>query len=156
MGREIYTEIRDKNGKAVWNSAEGIDSWVCGRDDATGYIAGLVYAKVNGEEEDSDYSIDITDEMGCEGIASTLHDLVKRDNREVCKAKTELEDLYSARRNARNYEEFASFGERIMEVDSWIQENDYSSAASLLDLLKESRDELAKYPGCSLHLVLSE
>ena len=156
MGREIYTEIRDKDGKAVWNSAEGLDSWVCGRDDATGYIAGLVYAKVNGEEEDSDYSIDITNKAGCEGITSSLKDLLERDMREIGKARTELNDLYSARRNARNYEEFASFGERITEVDSWIQENDYSSAGSLLDLIEDSRDELAKYPGCSLHLVLSE
>lgn len=156
MGREIYTEIRDKDGKAVWNSAEGLNSWVCGRDDATGYIAGLVYAKVNGGEEDSDYSIDITNKAGCEGITSSLKDLLERDMREIGKARTELNDLYSARRNARNYEEFASFGGRITEVDSWIQENDYSSAGSLLDLIEDSRVELAKRPGCSLHLVLSE
>ena len=174
MGREIIVEARvvdnkTKSPRTIW------EDYVCGRDDATGYIAMVINNKVqNGSEPEPDdnaseeewseyYSVSFdfysaSDMIALNDVIDNLQGYADTDNNEIQKAKDELDDLRAARRNATNIEDFCSFGEEIERVRNWIETEDYSRAEMLVSMIKvalkklEDDDSESKF----VRIVLSE
>ena len=164
MGREIYAQIRDTdaydeetegyglaNSHVAWDSTEGsLNLFVCGRDDATGYIA----AQAN---EDGFVAL-VGDEV--KDILDAVKEYSHEDHREISKVRKRLKAIEAARKNARNYEEFASFDEEIDNCREWLEHESYSRADGLLEIIgavlgeysKEKYDKTKYKP----YLVVSE
>lgn len=150
MGRELIVQVRDKETKKVQ-----YEDYICGRDDATNYMAQLVYNRrdtlpeidednLEGTDLSDRYSlifnVDNENEMKeLAGICSNLKEYADRDNAEIQKAKDSLEDLRAARRNCALYEEFVKFSNAIDSVYEWLETEDYSRAGSLLDYLENAQ-----------------
>lgn len=154
MGREIFCQIREAGksyDEALWDSADMLDQFVCGRDDATTYIA------IQGGKEGE---IDISAFADREKIRVQLKEYADHDKREIDKAKDALRDLKAARRNARNYTEFSSFTDAIEGTEEWIERESWSRAQRLIDIIDDSAAEFAKhklkYRKAKLYLVISE
>ena len=151
MGREIIVQIRDRSR----NFQVMDEDYVCGRDDATTYIANLVYAKretlpnvneddLEGIELNNRYSLifDINDKEQfheLSNICNNLKEYADKDNAEINKAKETLADLKIARRNCSIYEEFEKFSDAIDTTEEWLENEDYSRAGSLLDMINDCR-----------------
>ena len=149
MGREIYCSIIDKENNELWNSADENGDFVCGRDDATTYLASLA--------DPESCLIDITDEKTFKSIKTQLEKYRDKDDRELNRADRELEDLSIARRNARNYEEFCSFAKGFEAVERWIEENQYSRAYHILNMIDSAQRVLySRFPDAILCIVVSE
>ena len=154
MGREIWCKITDKDGSEVWNSADERQEWVCGRDNATTYIASLVDRD---EEVEDGCCVDITRENAFESARESLMEYYDQDKREIDKAKRELNDLLTARRNARDYKEFCSFGQAIEDTEDWLASEDFSRAGSLVAMMDHARAALKdRFPDGNLYFVVSE
>lgn len=140
MGREIIVQARH-NDKVIY------DDFVCGRDDATGYIASLVsdYCEKNNLDTcEISYNVNSSKDMeDLFKVRESLEEYAKKDRREIDKAKTCLEDLGCARRNARTLNDFDEFSERYEETEQWIEENDYSRADIIIGMLDKASSELA-------------
>ena len=154
MGREIFCQIREAGksyNEALWDSADMLDQFVCGRDDATSYIA------IQGGKEGE---VDISAFADREKIRAQLKEYAARDKREIDKAKDTLRDLKAARRNARNYDEFSSFNDVVEGTEEWIEHESWSRAQMLIDLINDSAEEFTKhklkYRKAKLYLVVSE
>ena len=162
MGREIYCEIRKKgydpeSPNPLWCSVNMNEDFVCGRDDATNFIAMLA-----SDDEKDDWAIPIgRDPKQRLYILKELRAYAKKDEREVDKAKREKRDLLAARRCATKFEDFASFSAAIEETEQWLEENEsWSRAQALIDMIDVSVEEFSshplKYRDCDLYLVVSE
>ena len=151
MGREIIVQIRDRSR----NFQVMDEDYVCGRDDATNYIANLVYDrrsnlpdidedKLEGIELSDRYSLifDISDrEQFCElsNICNRIKENKDKDYIVINKVKDRLEDLRICRRNCNTYLEFENFTDAMEEAEDWLENEDYSRAGSLLDMLTDCR-----------------
>lgn len=146
MGRELIVQVRDKQTKNVkW------ENYVCGRDDATNYIAQLVYNRrdslpeieednLEGTDLSDRYSLifDIDNEADMRelvNIRDNLKDYADRDKSEIQKAKDTLEDLRAARRNCALYDEFVKFSREMDRVYEWLSDEDFSRADILFNYL---------------------
>lgn len=151
MGREIIVSLR-KNKKIEYSDS------VCGRDDATTYIAQLVYGKVNefkgnvdelsADEIDELYSLvfklsDRSNQL-INKICNELKYYKDLDYKEINKAKNELEALDDARRHCSVYDEFVKFTNAMEQVQEWLDNEDYSRAGMLLDMITKC-DSLAPH-----------
>ena len=150
MGRELIVQVRDRQTKKVQ-----YEDYICGRDDATNYIAQLVYNRratlpeinedsLGGTALSDRYSLIFNINNGAEmkelaNICSNLKEYADRDNAEIQKAKDTLEDLRAARRNCGIYEEFEKFSDAIDTTQQWLENEDYSRAGSLLDYLEDAQ-----------------
>ena len=145
MGREIIFEVRE-NDKTIW-PLKGDDMYVCGRDDATTYVAQLIYDQIEkildanknlttDDLQDSDYEILLTcnDYDKYLQIKNNLQEYLDKDMKEIQKAKDTLEDLREARRHA-NYEDFFKFSESMDTTEEWIEDNGWSRAGDMIDYL---------------------
>ena len=144
MGREIFAQIRDidhydeevedfndKNPHVAWDSSDKpLGLFVCGRDDATGYVAARA--------EDSFL---LLEGSSLERALEAIKGFSRRDHNEISKVRRRLKSLEAARKNSRNYQEFASFDEEIENCRSWLEEESSSSADILLDIIKETLKE---------------
>ena len=151
MGREIIVQIRDRSR----NFQVMDEDYVSGRDDATTYIANLVYNrrdtlpdidedKLDGIELSDRYSLifDISDKeqfRELSNICNRLKEYADEDYAEINKAKETLADLKIARRNCSIYEEFEKFSEAIETTQQWLEDEDYSRAGSLLEMINDCR-----------------
>lgn len=149
MGREIIVSLR-KDKKVVY------EDFVCGRDGATNYIANLINDKVNSFKGNIDeLSDDKIDELYSlvfqvkdrnnqliNEIYKELEYYKDQDYKEINKAKNELSALDEARRHCGTYEEFMKFTSEMEQVQEWLDEEDYSRAGSLLDIINKC-DKLA-------------
>ena len=151
MGREIIVQIRDRSR----NFQVMDEDYVCGRDDATSYIAQLVYNKrddlpdidednLEGRELSDRYSLifDISNKEQfheLSDICNRLKEYADKDYAEINRVKNLLEDLRLARRNCSVYEEFAKFSDAMDEAQTWLDNEDYSRAGSLLDMINDCR-----------------
>lgn len=143
MGRELIVQLR-KDKEILF------DDYVCGRDDATNYIAQLIYDKQKDrkEPEDSDeeaiqfyYSLQFklcTDYKLLSSLRETLADYAAKDNEEISKANETLCDLRIARRNTHTLKDFNDFTEAIQTAQMWIDEDSFSRAQILLDLIDKA------------------
>lgn len=151
MGREIIFEVRDKE-KCIWPNPDKIDEslYVCGRDDATDYIAQLVHNKIDGIlESNKKITIDNLPEdsytilLTCKDydkylqIQSELESYYKADQFEIDKAKEALTDLREARRHCCIYDEFIKFSEAMDDTYNWIKNNDSSRAGDMKKYLNK-------------------
>jgi len=157
MGREIIFEVR-KNDKVFWPDDSEETLYVCGRDDATTYIAQLICNQVNkkldanknltiDDLQDDDYVLFLTcnDYPKYIEIKRDLKAYYDKDMREIQKAKDALEDLREARRHTATIKDFQDFSNAMDETESWIEDNDYSRAGSLIDCLDKCYNRMLDY-----------
>ena len=166
MGREISISLR-KDNKVVY------EDYVCGRDNATGYIANLIDMKVSmSNENKNDLSDEEIEKLYSLVYSSKLNDSDKitkeileplqkykdEDYKEINKAKNELSALDEARRNCGIYEEFMKFTEAMVQVQNWLDEEDYSRAGILLEIINKCRKivEQHSHSDYELWITLSE
>lgn len=161
MGREIIVQARAFNKKKSTYEIV-FEQYVCGRDDATEYVANLCCNAWRNVEEPEEYDshdsspdwtsysslvfdIDVdADRSKLSDIITNLDEYGLKDKKEIQKAKDELNDLLIARRNARNLDEFVSFGDEIERVRDWIDNEDFSRAGNLVAYLKIAKSTLEK------------
>ena len=153
MGREVSCEIREKTtNDVVWNSADALGLFVCGRDPVTNFLL------VEADEETE--SIDISSKDEFDKIMSEVTDYERQDKAEADKAQQTLRDLKTARRNARNCEEFSSFSEMIEATERWIEDFGHSRATSVIRMLNAALSEYRRHPlkyrNCGLYVVVSD
>ena len=153
MGREVYCEIRRKQTDDVmWNSADALDLYVCGRDPVTNFL--LCQA------DNDQSSIDVSSKEEFNRIMSEVREHEKEDLEEAEKAKQTLRDLKTARRNARNCEEFSSFSDFIESTEQWISDYGNSRASSIAKMMDASLAEYKRHPikyrNCGLYVVVSD
>lgn len=164
MGRDIYCEIRKRGYEespeenehyvdegSVWSSLDALDLFVCGRDDATNFLA------CQGDKNDR---INITDLKTMHDILKELKHYAKDDRQNIENVERLIRDLKNARSHARNYDEFASFLDPISEAERWIKEEGWSRAEALINMINASYCEFHKHPlryhNCDLYIVISE
>ena len=154
MGREIYCQIIDpKARRVVWDSADALELFVCGRDEATTCVAARAD---DSDDELFDCAIDVTKREEFDSIRSELRLYAKKDQAEVEAAKRDMEDLCAARRNARNYDDFCSFAGPIEELREQI-DSAYSRAEALIEMMDKSREVFDKeFPEDVLCIRVSE
>ena len=148
MGREIIVSLKRENRLEY-------EDFVCGRDDATNYIAQLVYNKVNEFKGDTDtlsdeeitklysliYKLDLENEnLISKQIIEPLQEYKDKDYKEINKAKNELSALDEARRHCGIYDEYMKFTNAMEQVQEWLDEEDYSRAGSILDAIYKCRE----------------
>ena len=134
MGREIIFEVR-KNNKVFWPENGGESLCVCGRDSATTYLAQVIIDASKDEDEEPVLFLTSNDYDKYFEIKSNLQEYYNKDMKEIKKAKDALEDLREARRHTTTIKDFEDFSNVMDETESWIEDNDYSSAGSLLEYL---------------------
>lgn len=152
MGREIIFEVREDD-KTIWPEP-GHDLFVCGRDDATSYIAQLVINKVNDILDsneamtvdnlpDDAYTLFLTcnDYNKYLGIKKQLQEYYGKDLIEIQKAKDTLEDLREARRHA-THEDFFKFSDSMEATQEWIEDNNWSRARNMIDYLDKCYNKM--------------
>lgn len=142
MGREIIIEGYCYDKKIDFSPE---DLYVCGRDDATQFIANYV---INNQKNDDDCYVDLylhkdEDYKEYQYICQELECYKNRDYREIDKAHQTLQQLLSAQRHA-NYEEFFKFQESIEETQNWIETESYSRADELLRYMRLVGDYIMK------------
>ena len=148
------------DGKTCWPDPDNIDEalFVCGRDDATTYIAQLVCDQINeklkadknlttDDLQDSDYAILLTcnDYNKYLEIKRNLKEYYYKDMKEIQKAKDTLEDLKEARRHTTTIKDFEDFTASMEETEDWIERNDYSRAGSLIECLDKCYNRMLDY-----------
>lgn len=156
MGREIIFEVHDEE-KCIWPNPDKIDEslYVCGRDDATNYIAELVQNKIEDIlESNKEITIDDLDEdsysilLSCKDydryleIKSELKRHYDADQFEINKAKQTLLDLKEARRHCSSYNEFIKFSDAMEDTCEWIKHNDWSRAGYMIDYLDKCYNKM--------------
>jgi len=166
MGREIIVSLKRDNRVAY-------EDFVCGRDNATNYIAQLVYNKVNEFKGDKDtlsdeeitklysliYKLDLKNsDLISSQIINPLQEYKDEDYKEINKAKNELSALDEARRHCYVYDEYMKFTNAMEQVQEWLDEEDYSRAGSLLEILDKCREIVVQrgYSDYEIWITLSE
>lgn len=133
MSREIIFEVR-KDDTTVWPYSDTLDSlYVCGRDDATAYLAQLILDDNTEDNEDDTLLLSYNDKR-LDMIKEILTEYYHADLREISKARETLEALKEARKYS-SYEDFFKFTESIEETQQWLNNNNYSRAESLIECL---------------------
>ena len=145
MGREIIVGLKKRSKD---NKIETIyEDFVCGRDDATTLIANWVDNKVNDYSGDIDslsddeinelYSLIYTCKEDIIPLIERLDEYKKEDYKEIKKAKDDLRALDEARRHCGVYEEFTKFTSAMESVQEWLDNEDYSRAGSLIEIINK-------------------
>lgn len=134
MGREIIFEVHD-NKQCVWPDPNNINDalYVCGRDDATTYMAQLILDSDTKDEEI--LYLTCNEYAFYEEIKNRLREYLKKDQHEIQKAKDTLEDLREARRHTATLKDFEEFSDAMDGTEEWIKENDWSSAGDMIEYL---------------------
>ena len=159
MGREIIFEVQ-VDGKSYWPDPNDINAalYVCGRDSATTYIAQLVYNQID-EKLDANKNLTTDDLQGSDyailltcndydkylQIKNDLQEYYDKDMKEIQKAKDTLEDLREARRHTTTVKDFEEFSNAMEGTESWIEDNDYSRAGSLIEYLDKCYNRMLDY-----------
>lgn len=154
MGREILIKLKkvDKSGSRI-----DCEDFVCGRDDATNYIAQQVYNKrenlpdvdednLEGEALSDRYSLiynlnDSKDWLALSDLCNVIAEYAYRDSLEIRKAKDALEDLREARRHCSVYDEFMKFSEAMDNTQQWIDDEGFSRAAKINSVISTYREK---------------
>lgn len=143
MGREIIIQAKI-NGEVKY------ENYVCGRDSATEYIANLVNDYCNSHNLDTceiSYVVSHNNTYQCIEsyyedtkqltiIKRHLEEYAQQDEKEIANAKEYLNDLKVARRNTTTAEEFDKFTSRIEDATQWVEDNDYSRARNLINIIE--------------------
>ena len=147
MGREMIFEVRDNN-KPIWPDPNDIDASlvVCGRDDATTFLASYVLNSLpdNADDDTEEVVLLRVDDTDLTYLKERLQEFLDKDNREIQKAKDALEDMREARKHA-NYEDFFKFSESMESTQEWLDAEDWSRAGSMLDYLNQCIEKALDY-----------
>ena len=135
MGREIIFEVQ-VDGERFYFEDEG-SLYVCGRDDATEYMArlceytdkGILYLTC------SDYERYLS-------IKEELKEYYDKDMFEIQKARDAIEDLREARRHALNSKIFSDFSDVMDNTYEWIEQNNWSRAGSMIEYLDKCYNKM--------------
>lgn len=133
MGREIIIEAK-KGRKELYSD------YVCGRDSATSYIANLVYNSPNKKVRETGTLTFYPGDKKLNDIQFKIQEYADKDNFEIEKAKATIDDLKIARRNSRTAKDFTDFSEMIDNTYEWLEQEDFSRAQSILDMLTKAKD----------------
>lgn len=133
MGREII--IEGYYDKQLLDLKD--DMFVCGRDDATTFIANYV---VNNHKREDDTFVDLypfknSDYAEIQYIIQSLKEYADKDNREIEKAQRYISQILEAQKHA-NYKDFIEFEELLDEVETWIEKNKFSTAENLINYIQ--------------------
>ena len=148
MGREMIFEVR-KNNQPIWPDPNNIDAalYVCGRDDATTFLASYVNNCVDDDSDDDETPtllLRARDEK-LTYIKERLKEYKEKDYAEIQKAKDTLEDLRAARRNSATMKDFADFSDAMAETEQWLAAEDWSRAGSMLEYLEACESQMLSY-----------
>ena len=138
MGREIIIEA--KKGKK-----ELYSDFVCGRELVTSYIANLVYNSPNKKVRETGTLTFYYGDKKLRDIKSKIHEYADKDNFEIEKAKSAIEDLKIARRNSHTVKDFTEFSELIDNTYEWLEEEGSSTAQSILEMLVKAEDSILRH-----------
>ncbi len=155
MGREIIFGIKDKTSEHnVLFENETKNFYVCGRDDATNFMANYIS---NHEYEEDSWEILIEAYSSAYNyILEELQEYYEKDKYEIDKAKETLSDLREARKHCAVYNEFVKFSEAMDDTHDWIQHNDWSRAGLLRDYLQSCAGLAVTGDKCYISIILSE
>ena len=156
MGRELVFKLR-----RIENSESSIEceDYVCGRDDCTNYIAQQIL------DDGDDYSLvykldDKEDCLKLSNLLGMISDYAAEDSREIMKAQDALEDLREARRHCSLYDEFVKFSDAIDNTQRWLDEESYSRANNIYNILttfrQKAEDEFGSNVKYEIIIDLSE
>ena len=138
MGREVYTIIKDPNGKIVWDSADQIEEFFCGRNDATDVIRHYADWNNGVEEPEHGLLIDITDPQIRSKIEADLDDEQDKMDRILGDANELIDDLREARRHALNTVMFFDFSEEIEVRRNDIRDTYWTRADDMRKLMRRT------------------
>ena len=149
MGREMIFEVRDNN-KPIWPDPNDIDAalYVCGRDDATTFLASYVNNHLPEDQDDDTEPVVLlrVDDKDLTYLKERLQEFLDKDNREIQKAKNTLEDLREARRHTTTLDDFRDFSEAIEDTEQWLEEEGgWSRAGSMLEGLNYCIEKALDY-----------
>lgn len=140
MGREIYCKLYDrKNNNVLFEDA---DLYVCGRDACTNYLAELAYKNTKTEEDCPYISVSLDAENVKDGdilfadLCEKIQKYADADWREIDKVAAYRDDAREARKQA-NFEDFRKFSGLIAEAEEWLEENSWSRADAVRDMLNQ-------------------
>ena len=137
------------------------EDFLCGRDNATLFLAHMVEAAHEDDDEpdweavDDEvldscsliYNVDDAEDMRkLEWVLSELRGYAEADMREVRKAEEELEDLRAARRNARTIENFCGFSDDLERTRDWLEHESFSRASALIGYITAAREAAKSAP----------
>ena len=146
------------------------EDYVCGWDEATSHIADLIYMKINNYVGDkSKLSDDELDELHSLIYSSKLSDSDKitkeileplqeykdRDYKEINEAKNELSALDEARRHCGIYEEFIKFTNEMLQIKEWLENEDYSQAGIMLEIIDKCRSMAERNTNCTYEIWIT-
>ena len=142
MGLEISIELRREGRDPIQIG------YVCGRDEATLYVANLCDNEVKEGDEEAIPTIllpivhphaetEANARKTAHEILDELSGYAAADELEVQKAELELKSLLETRKNCVTFEAYHGFADAIDGTRDWLRNNKYSRAASL-------RDDLAR------------
>ena len=144
MGRQIYTLIKDPDGKIVWDSAEAEGTYFCGRYAETDIIAHYAYTHGAVEEPEHGDLIDFTDKRVRGQIIEDLSEEQNAMNTKYDQLVSVVSDARSASRNCRNLQDFLDFREYIQELDDSINETNWTRGQDMIDLMRRTLDKAAE------------
>lgn len=132
MGREIYTEILDENGKSVWNSLDEKYGVFCGRTDATCMVASYAMRDKSGDG----YILSLSEKGTLNSLIDDLKSIQSEADKTLSRLVGRRESLAKCRDNARNMDAFNEFDVALYETSDKIA-NEYWNEAN--DVIKLSR-----------------
>ena len=145
MGREIIIQAKSTN-KRTKKEEIIFDDFVCGRDDATDFLANYIFNRADDKEEPQViFNIDNKEDVASlKDIRKELQHYAEEDNAEIQKAIDCKSDLRAARRNCSTYEDFCKFSDAIDDTDNWLKSESFSRAEILDKLIYNAEDAFDK------------
>ena len=132
MGREIGVIVTYKN-KEIYSD------YVCGRDDGTTFLASYILNHKHKEiDNQGDTLIFHYGDKELKEIKDGLQNYADKDQKEIDKAYSTLNDLREARRHAPTLEEFTNFSDAMDDTLDWIEREGYSNSRSLIEYIDKS------------------
>lgn len=144
MGREIWTEVRDKDNKVLWSSADE-DEYFCGRTDATTIIAQHCYNR-----DSTEFSF--TDKAVYDRVVTALKKISDEDTKAYNDCMDLMADAREARRHAATLDAFNDFTDLYDSTKNHLENIYWQEADDIIlameHALKKTR-EIAQSRGLS-------
>lgn len=144
MGREIYTIVKDPEGKIVWDSAEVEERWFCGRTEESDVIARRAYWDDAVEEPEHGILVSITDPKVFDVIAEELQCEQDKSDALFHSLNERVSDLRMARQRALTVKIFDEFTEYMDELQRNIDDTYWDRGADMIRLMRRTLDAAAE------------
>lgn len=137
MGREIYTIIKDPNGNIVWDSADAIEGFFCGRYEETGIIAYCA--------DCDDGLLDFTDQEVRDRIINDLQNIQDSNDRTYNRLMNRIDDLRAARCHALTVKLFDDFTDEMETLQADCDAEYWTRAGDMIQLMNRTVEVAAGY-----------